>query len=455
MKKIKASMAAFCIAAAGLYCLVPGGTRATADILHSGVKTNFVLVIPSIPPVVKLAHDVAEMRKITLVAFRKRPDGASLSLYVWRETAWSRVEYADFTSMKFMKSAPGRVVIIGGDEVVPDELLKALAWPAKIARIKSALAADIINGLNVYFNFSPQEFQKLSRAHGLTPVKLDSSPEAVSAPASPPVGAGKDKPPEAVKPVPAADIEKKTAPDKKKAPGVMAGAAAGELRLDLGDDVSVVFIRLEALSIWAGRDEVTHAQYKRFDRAYDSKKYYEHVLNLPDQPAVMISWEDAVNYCGWLNRNFHEHLPPGCEFRLPVEKEWMAFALCGLEKEYPWGNQWPPPNAFNYKGMEGSGIFYNMVHDEKFIRNHDDGFIVAAPVGKSGKNEWGLYGVGGNVWEWCQDWFDETRTARVLKGGAWNNSDKMFLAVTNRSAALPDKSNAMIGFRVVIAPRGK
>jgi formylglycine-generating enzyme required for sulfatase activity len=59
------------------------------------------------------------------------------------------------------------------------------------------------------------------------------------------------------------------------------------------------------------------------------------------------------------------------------------------------------------------------------------------------------------VWEWCQDWFDETKTERVLKGAAWNNSEQELLTISNRSAVMPENSNVMIGFRVVIAPREK
>jgi formylglycine-generating enzyme required for sulfatase activity len=105
--------------------------------------------------------------------------------------------------------------------------------------------------------------------------------------------------------------------------------------------------------------------------------------------------------------------------------------------------------------MEGASMFYSLFHQEKFIEGHNDGFIVAAPVRKSGMNEWGLYGVGGNVWEWCQDWFDDTRMLRVVKGGAWNNYEPEIMAISNRSGVLPEKSNAMIGFRIVIAPPPK
>lgn len=228
-----------------------------------------------------------------------------------------------------------------------------------------------------------------------------------------------------------------------------------DLHLHLGGKELVAFVWIAPLSIWVSRYETTNEQYNQFDRAHDPKKYYDHILDMPDQPAVFVSWEDANNYCGWLSRNFRRKLPPGREFRLPTEKEWVAFAKCGRETEYPWGNRWPPPNDFNYKGTEGAGIFYNLVHNEKFIRGHDDGFTVMAPVGKSGTNEWGLYGVGGNVWEWCQDWFDDTKTTRVLRGAAWNNYEPAILAISNRSAALPEKDNVMIGFRIVIAPRKK
>ena len=231
--------------------------------------------------------------------------------------------------------------------------------------------------------------------------------------------------------------------------------ADDSLRVQLDKDNFIAFIRIASLAIWVGKYEVTNAQYSRFNRAHKPKKYYDHAINLPDQPAVMVSWEDANNYCGWLNRNYRAQLPPGCEFRLPDEKEWVAFALCGREKEYPWGDQWPPPDEYNYRGREGANIIYGIFQGEKFIRKHDDGFIISAPVGQSGTNEWGLYGVGGNVWEWCRDWADETRTTRVLKGGAWNNYLPANLTVSNRSDALPDKSNTMIGFRVVIAPRKK
>ena len=104
-----------------------------------------------------------------------------------------------------------------------------------------------------------------------------------------------------------------------------------KLQLDISEDEYISFIRIAPLSIWVSQYEVTNAQYSRFNRAHDPKRYYDHVLSLPDQPAVLVSWEDANNYCGWLNRNFHGQLPPGFEFRLPTEKEW-TYVIISLRK---------------------------------------------------------------------------------------------------------------------------
>jgi formylglycine-generating enzyme required for sulfatase activity len=175
-------------------------------------------------------------------------------------------------------------------------------------------------------------------------------------------------------------------------------------------------------------------------------------LDADDQPAVHVSWEEANNYCGWLTRHFSSLIPTGLVFRLPTEKEWETFARCGDQRIYPWGSQWPPPNDYNYRGMEGSAFIYTLFQREQFIRGHEDGYIVTAPIAKSGTNSWGLFGVGGNVWEWCADWFDAGKTERAIRGGAWNNEREKILRSSHRAGAPPDADNECIGFRVVIGP---
>jgi len=220
----------------------------------------------------------------------------------------------------------------------------------------------------------------------------------------------------------------------------------------LGEGETLDFVWIGPLGLWVGQYEVSNAQYRRYDSGHESPSYYGHSFNAPDQPVVQVSWEDANNYCAWLNRFHAGQLPIGYHFRLPREREWEAYASCGGRHPYPWGSAWPPPPSFNYRGEEGVGFLYRLFQRHGCLAGHRDAFIGTAPVARSGVNAWGLYGVGGNAWEWCEDWFDERRITRVLRGGGWNNDQPGHLAVSHRADAYPIRGNAMIGFRVVVAP---
>lgn len=417
-----------------LALLPPGGGAGPDPARDSAV----ILVIPSRPRVLQIFFDLAQARELTLVAYRQGPPAAAPVIHVWTGREWNKVGFDDFCALRFGKRPPETVILVGDDRTVPEALRQGLGRPGKTIRLQSLEICDLVNGLDKYFHFDEREWSLITGQYGVKRAE-PAGPRPAPAPAAP---AGGRKQVIASAPV-ARDIKPAPAGPERK------------FSLNLAEDLQIPFGWIEPLALWVGRYEITNAQYERFNRAHDPKKYYDHIIDLPDQPAVFVSWEDANNYCGWLNRNYAARLPAGCECRLPTEKEWMAFAACGRERTYPWGDNWPPPAAMNYKGTEGASLFYNIVHNERFIRNHEDGFIVTAPVGKSGTNDWGLCGVGGNAWEWCRDWYDDAKTTRVLKGAAWNNYEPWILAITNRSDAAPEKSNAMIGFRVVIAPRGK
>ncbi len=252
--------------------------------------------------------------------------------------------------------------------------------------------------------------------------------------------------PEALPPPAGAEIPRLT-------PAVFTAPEPGApLQVQLGRNEQLFFVWIKALSMWVGKHEITNGQYNRFDMGHSPDPHFGRILDLPDQPVVRVSWEDANNYCNWLTRNYSNQIPAGFVFRLPGEQEWQTFAACGDNRRYPWGDTWPPPNTHNYRGEEGSGLIYHLFQNEKFIAGHNDGFIVSAPVQKSGANEWGLHGVGGNVWEWTQDWYDPSQTTKSLRGAGWNNYEPERIALTNRSSAHPARQNAMIGFRVVVAP---
>ncbi|RFC48594.1 MAG: Formylglycine-generating enzyme, required for sulfatase activity, contains SUMF1/FGE domain [Verrucomicrobia bacterium] len=162
-----------------------------------------------------------------------------------------------------------------------------------------------------------------------------------------------------------------------------------------------------------------------------------------DHPVVEVSWEDAQAFCQWLSRR------EGKTYRLPTDHEWsLAVGIGGwenataspadkdgvIEGVYPWGTTWPPPN--------GAGNY-----DSSFNCDRFDG---TAPVGSFAANPLGLFDLGGNVWEWCEDWYQSGQTLRVLRGGSWCNSTVISLRSSRRNRDAPTFRYDDIGFRVVL-----
>ena len=149
-------------------------------------------------------------------------------------------------------------------------------------------------------------------------------------------------------------------------------------------------------------------------------------------------------------------------YRLPTDQEWSV--AVGLDSEpgetpeekdskvevYPWGKQWPPtPGSGNYAGMESK------IGDEPsnwtVLEGYNDGYARTSPVGSFAAKKNGLFDIGGNVWQWCEDWYNPEKIYRVLRGASWDSRNPIFLRSSSRDYITPDYRGSFVGFRCVLA----
>ena len=214
------------------------------------------------------------------------------------------------------------------------------------------------------------------------------------------------------------------------------------MSLDLGGGVKMEFVWVKALNGWVGKYEVTNGEYRRFKSDYDSGAYENRSLNGDRQPVANVSYDDATTFCEWMNRTCAANMPKGYQVRLPDGNEWMTFAQCGDSRKYPWGNDLPP-KCGNYADTTAKRSFPGWT----VIDAYDDGYDVSCPVEKSGKNDLGLYGVGGNVWEWTSE---QEVGVRVLRGASWDYGTPVNLGCASRGGFDPWLRSYDYGLRVVM-----
>jgi formylglycine-generating enzyme required for sulfatase activity len=116
----------------------------------------------------------------------------------------------------------------------------------------------------------------------------------------------------------------------------------------------------------------------------------------PKNPIERVSWDDARKFCQKLNEK------TGKKYRLPSEAEWEYACRAGTQTRYYFGDN---------ENLLGNYAWYSKNAGSK-----------THPVGQKKSNNWGLYDMSGNVWEWCEDGWHENYQNAPTDGTAWNDN---------------------------------
>ncbi len=171
--------------------------------------------------------------------------------------------------------------------------------------------------------------------------------------------------------------------------------------------------------------EVTNKQYREFNKTHDSGQFAENSLNSDLQPVVNVSWQEAAEFANWLSKKESLNpyyisrngklLPADISafvngYRLPFEAEWVLAARGKNQKKYPWAGSYPPKKIIANYADESAALLINNI-----ITGYKDNFSVSSPVGSFIKNEMGFYDLGGNVSEWCGDFYSPVAVQSAKK----------------------------------------
>jgi formylglycine-generating enzyme required for sulfatase activity len=160
-----------------------------------------------------------------------------------------------------------------------------------------------------------------------------------------------------------------------------------------------------------------------------------------NMPIYYVSWHDAVKFCKrltFIEKSVGHKIPDGYEYRLPTVEEWEYACRAGCNADWPNGSSFDilhcrelVSQALNpiawYKGNSG-----NKPHE----------------VATKNANNWGIYDMLGNVYEWC---LGDGNEKAPIRGGSYRSGQLYCLPAVRGSWGKGFKMNSL-GFRVVLAP---
>ncbi len=207
--------------------------------------------------------------------------------------------------------------------------------------------------------------------------------------------------------------------------------------IDLGGGEKIEMVNF-GQSYWMGTCEISNRQFRLFDRDHSSRYYTKRhdqrgdtkgmPLDSDDQPAIRVSWNNAMEFCEWLSEE------TGLGVSLPTEEQWEKACRAGSEGAFhfpgtdfsTWENMADYSFAtYGYTGKSLLGHFQvagdcDLIEPEGVAladRRFDDGGCVTMPVGSYKPNAYGLHDMHGNAAEWTRSDFSEGE--KTVKGGSY------------------------------------
>lgn len=230
-------------------------------------------------------------------------------------------------------------------------------------------------------------------------------------------------------------------------------------------------------SFWMAEVEITNSQYNALfpdhDSRYVDQLWKDHVnagypANLPEQPVIRVSYEDAMKYCRKLSEQ------TGLNITLPTEAQWEWACRAGSDTDFWFGNLHADfgkkenladktTNQFAVSGvdpqpMSDDNFWYSYYTYLPKAGNVDDGYMIQTDSRNFEANPFGLYSMHGNIAEWTRSDYlpypytekaRETSGYKVARGGSYIERPKFSTAYA-RKAYYPWQRVHNVGFRVII-----
>jgi formylglycine-generating enzyme required for sulfatase activity len=192
-----------------------------------------------------------------------------------------------------------------------------------------------------------------------------------------------------------------------------------------------------------GQYAVSFAEYDLFVKASSGRKPADNGWGRGLRPVINVSWRDALSYAAWLSEQ------TGFSYRLPTEAEWEYACRAGTETPFSTGEFISTEQA-NFNGSLDYGT-------EAQVGQHRKQTV---EVGSFAANQFGLYDLHGNVWEWTASSYSENYngeelrcfdpaadTYRMLRGGSWVNTRRSVRSASRIRRDANDRAD-FIGFRL-------